>query len=51
MESYLNLQAVADQYGFMYVVPRTEDPSKNLFWNATDACCDLFDWRSTIPTT
>ncbi len=42
-ELYFNLKAVADAHTFLYVYPDgTVDGAGNHFWNATDACCDLF---------
>src|SRR5437016_5129727 len=43
-ESYLNLTALADARGFLYAFPDgTIDASGYHFWNATDACCDLYN--------
>lgn len=42
-ESYLGLTALSDQRGFLYVHPDgTVDLFGNRFWNATEACCNLF---------
>ena len=42
-EAYLQLSPLADQRGFLYVRPNgTLDSLGNRFWNATDACCNLF---------
>lgn len=42
-ESYLRITAQADARGFLYAHPDgTIDGSNNRFWNATDACCDLY---------
>jgi len=42
-EAYVNFRPLADEYGFIYTYPDgTVDSSGNRFWNATDACCDLF---------
>jgi len=42
-EAYFKLQALAEQRGFLYVHPDgTKDPGGSRFWNATDACCNLF---------
>lgn len=39
---YFDIAALAEQRGFLYVVPTgTPDAAGQLFWNATDACCDL----------
>jgi polyhydroxybutyrate depolymerase len=42
-ELYFNLKPVADAHTFLYVYPDgTKDSLGNQFWNATDACCDIF---------
>jgi polyhydroxybutyrate depolymerase len=42
-ESYLRLTPLSDQRGFLYVHPDgTVDPIGNQFWNATEACCNIF---------
>jgi polyhydroxybutyrate depolymerase len=42
-ESYLGITAQADKLGFIYAMPNgTTDPSGNPFWNADDACCNLY---------
>ena len=42
-ESYLELQPLAERRGFLYVHPDgAKDKTGQLFWNATDACCDMF---------
>ena len=42
-ESYLQLAATASADGILYASPDgTTDNAGNRFWNATDACCDLF---------
>ena len=42
-ETYLRLRPLADQRGFLYVHPDgTIDLINNRFWNATDACCNIF---------
>jgi polyhydroxybutyrate depolymerase len=42
-EEYLGITAQADKNGFIYAMPNgTTDPSGNQFWNATDACCNLY---------
>jgi len=42
-ESYLKLTAESDRRGFLYAYPdSTADHEGNTFWNATDACCDLY---------
>lgn len=39
---YFGIDALAQQRGFLYVVPTgTPDAAGQPFWNATDACCDL----------
>ena len=41
--AYFNLGPLAEQEGFLYAYPSgTIDAISNRFWNATDACCDLF---------
>jgi polyhydroxybutyrate depolymerase len=43
-ELYLNITAQADARGFIYAKPDgTVDKSGLQFWNADDACCDLYD--------
>jgi polyhydroxybutyrate depolymerase len=43
-ELYLNITAQADTRGFIYAKPDgTVDKLGNQFWNADDACCDLYD--------
>jgi polyhydroxybutyrate depolymerase len=43
LESYFNLKAQADQRGFLYALPDgTVDRRDDQFWNATNACCDLY---------
>jgi polyhydroxybutyrate depolymerase len=42
-EGYLGLGARLEAAGFVYALPDgTENPLGDRFWNATDACCDLF---------
>jgi polyhydroxybutyrate depolymerase len=42
-ELYLQLAPLAEERGFLYAHPDgTIDPKANYFWNATDACCDMF---------
>lgn len=42
-EAYVGFRPLADEYGFIYTYPDgTIDDGGNRFWNATDACCDLF---------
>ena len=42
-EAYLQFAPVAEEAGMLYLHPDgTEDSLGNPFWNATDACCDLF---------
>jgi len=42
-ESYLRIAAEADRRGFLYAFPDgSVDTRGNRFWNATDACCDLY---------
>lgn len=39
------ISALADQYGFLSIAPdgaREESDDRNRFWNASDACCDLY---------
>ncbi len=43
-EAYFRFRQHQETYGFMLAVPNgTRDFLGNYFWNATDACCDLFD--------
>jgi len=43
VESYFGIEPLSAQYGFLYVVPSgTPDIDGHQFWNATDACCDMF---------
>jgi polyhydroxybutyrate depolymerase len=42
IDRYFGLGPVAAQAGMLYATPRgTADSGGSLFWNATDACCDL----------
>jgi polyhydroxybutyrate depolymerase len=42
-ELYLQLAPLAETRGFLYAHPDgTIDQKANYFWNATDACCDMF---------
>ncbi len=42
-EVYFRLQPLAEQRGFLYVHPNgLVDPKGNGYWNATDACCNLY---------
>jgi len=42
-ESYFKLTAEADRRGFLYAMPEgTTDRNGLQFWNATDACCDIY---------
>ncbi len=42
-EDYLGLTKYSDSMGFIYAYPEgTTDAAGNPFWNATDACCDLY---------
>lgn len=42
-ESYLGITAQSDKRGFIYATPNgTIDQMGERFWNATDACCDLY---------
>jgi polyhydroxybutyrate depolymerase len=44
LESYFQLDALADQLGFFVVYPQgTVDQSGRRFFTATDACCDFYD--------
>jgi polyhydroxybutyrate depolymerase len=44
VDDYFHLQPVLDERGVLYVVPNgTRDSAGDRFWNATDACCDLYD--------
>jgi polyhydroxybutyrate depolymerase len=43
MESYMNIAAEAHRRGFLYAYPDgSRDVRGDRFWNATDACCDLY---------
>jgi polyhydroxybutyrate depolymerase len=45
-ESYLKFTPESDRRGFLYAYPDGRiDPRHNHYWNATDACCDLFGSR------
>ncbi len=47
LEAYLKLMPESDRRGFLYAMPDgTQDSNGDRFWNATDACCDLF--HSTV---
>lgn len=42
-EAYLQFAPLVDEFRFLYLYPTgTTDIFGNPFWNATDACCDLF---------
>ena len=42
-EAYFQLTPLADAKTFLYATPDgTPDPGGRRFWNATDACCDLY---------
>jgi polyhydroxybutyrate depolymerase len=42
-EKYLQLAAVAEKKGILYVHPDgTQDGAANRFWNATPACCNFY---------
>ncbi len=42
--AYLRLDTFAEDHGALLIAPDgTMDPDDNYFWNASDACCDLFD--------
>jgi polyhydroxybutyrate depolymerase len=42
-ERYFGLQPLAEERGFLYVHPTgTRDATGQPFWNATDACCNLY---------
>lgn len=42
-ELYLKITAESDKRGFLYAHPDgTKDKQSNQFWNATDACCNLY---------
>jgi polyhydroxybutyrate depolymerase len=44
VDDYFRLQPVLDERGVLYGVPNgTPDRAGDRFWNATDACCDLYD--------
>jgi len=43
MEAWWRLEPLAEELGFFYLTPNgTRDIFGFRFWNATDACCDLF---------
>ncbi len=42
-EAYFHLTELSDKHGFLYAYPDgTTDIFFQQFWNATDACCDIF---------
>ncbi len=42
-EFYLGITAQADKLGFLYAMPNgTTDPTGSQFWNADDACCNIY---------
>ena len=42
-EAYLGITAESEKRGFLYAHPDgTKDTNGNQFWNATDACCNLY---------
>lgn len=44
-ESYMKFGNLADEYGFLFIAPdgtKEESERSSQFWNATDACCDLY---------
>jgi polyhydroxybutyrate depolymerase len=42
-ESYFKITPESDKHGFLYAYPDgLVDPMHNHYWNATDACCDLY---------
>ena len=44
VDDYFHLEPVLDERGVLFVVPNgTPDRAGDRFWNATDACCDLYD--------
>jgi polyhydroxybutyrate depolymerase len=41
--NYMQFGALADEFGFLYLYPDgTENELPARFWNATDACCDVY---------
>lgn len=43
VEDWMQFSNLVDEYGFLYLFPTgTSDFLGNPFWNATDACCNLF---------
>jgi polyhydroxybutyrate depolymerase len=43
-ESYLNFTALSDEKTFLYAYPDgLTDVAGQQFWNATDACCNIYD--------
>jgi polyhydroxybutyrate depolymerase len=46
-ESYMRFTAESDKHGFLYAYPNgLVDPKHYRYWNATDACCNLY--HSTV---
>lgn len=44
VENYIQLAQFVDSYGFLYVTPTGRSNFLGMeYWNATDACCDLFN--------
>ncbi len=44
VEDWMQFASLVNQYEFLYLYPTgTTDFFGNPFWNATDACCDLFN--------
>ena len=44
-DAYFGMSALADDYGFLFVAPdgtREGEGDRHRFWNASDACCDLY---------
>ncbi len=42
-DAYFGLSRIVDQAGFLYAYPDgLKDPTGSRYWNATDACCDLY---------
>ena len=44
VEAWMNFGPLVDEFGFLFAHPNgTQDFLGQWFWNATDACCDLFN--------
>src|SRR5688572_28076014 len=45
VQPLFGLDTLADRGALVVAPDGTRDPSGNYYWNATDACCDLYDER------